>query len=123
MNLHLQFLQLRKIEDQSRSKMAKSKKKQRRARQKQKLKKRRRSLHKKHKQRRKKDCMIGMPFIIAFTGDPMQLFYCADYPTSFELIPRTGRYPWYSGPFARLIQYLSHWVTQIHNKVLIWKAG
>lgn len=105
--------------------MPKNKKRQKRkTKQKQLLKKKRRSLHHKHRDRRKKDCMIGLPFVIAFTGDPAQLFYCADYPTSFELIPRTKRYPWeYNGPFARLIRYQEHHVTQIHNKVLIYKAG
>jgi len=103
----------------------KTKKKTRlRVRQRQLLKKKRRSLHKKHKDRRKKDCMIGLPFIIAFHEDPSQLFYCADYPTTFELIPRTSKYPWYyNSPFARLLRYLEHHVTQIHEKVLIYKAG
>jgi hypothetical protein len=87
------------------------------------LRKKRRSLHDKHKRRRKKDCVLGMPFIIAFHGDPTKTYYCADYPSSFELIPRTNKYPNYSGPFARLKRYMQHHVTQIHDKVLIYKAG
>jgi len=109
--------------------MAKDKKKRtkqkerKRTKQRQLLKKKRRSLHKKHKDRRKKDCMIGLPFIIAFHGDPSQLFYCADYPTSYELIPRTNKYPWeYNSPLERLKRYMEHHVTQIHDKVLIYKA-
>jgi len=83
----------------------------------------RRSLHDKHKERRKRDCMIGMPFIIAFTGDPAGLFYCADIPQTFELIPRTSNFPnrWMQ-PFARLKQYLWHHVTCIAKKILIYKA-
>jgi len=87
------------------------------------LKKKRLSLHDKHKKRRKKDCILGMPFIVAFTGDPSQLFYCADYPTSYELIPRTEQYPRYGKLFERLQRYMAHHVTQIHGKVLIYKAG
>jgi len=94
-----------------------------RARQEQLLRRKQRSLHDKHKERRKKDCMIGMPFIIAFQGDPSGTYYCADYPTSFELIARTSQYPQRMGPFARLKQYLSHHVTQIHAKILIYKAA
>lgn len=88
------------------------------------LRKKRMRLHDMHKKRRKKDCIIGMPFIVAFHGDPAQLFYCADFPTSYELIPRTDKYPWnYDGPLERLKRYMWHHVTQIHDKVLIWKAG
>lgn len=83
----------------------------------------RRSLHDKHKERRKKDCMIGMPFIIAFQGDPAQKFYCNDIPNSFELIPRTSRFPMHIYPLARLKQYMKHHVVHIAKKVLIWKAG
>lgn len=105
-------------------KRKKSKQKYRkRTKQRQLLKKKRHSLHDKHKDRRKKDCILGMPFIIAFQGDPTKTYYCADYPSSFELIPRTDKYPKYSGPFKRLKTYLDHHVTQIHNKVLIYKAG
>ena len=82
-----------------------------------------RSLHDKHRERRKKDCMIGMPFIIAFQGDPAGKFYCNDYPDTFELIPRTKQYPKYTNPFQRLKTYLKHHVTSIHRKVLIYKAG
>lgn len=87
------------------------------------LRKKRRSLHAKHKRRRKKDCMVGLPFVIAFHGDPARLFYCADYPTSFELIPRTSVYPQYMTPLERLAKYIEHHVTQIHSTVLIFDAG
>jgi hypothetical protein len=109
--------------DKRRDKNKTKKRERSRTAQRQLLKKRRRSLHNKHKDRRKKDCMIGMPFIVAFHGDPAQLFYCDDYPKTYELIPRTEKFPMYERYFARLMRYLSHWVTQIHNKVLIWKAG
>lgn len=86
--------------------------------------KRRISLLEKHRKRRKKDCIIGMPFIVAFHGDPAQLFYCADYPTSYELIPRTDKYNWnFDDALDRLKRYMTHFVTQIHGRVLIWKAG
>lgn len=83
----------------------------------------RRSLHDKHKERRKKDCMIGMPFIIAFQGDPTQLFYCNDFPKTWELIPRTNVFPKYMKPLERLKQYMRHHVVHIAKKVLIYKAG
>ena len=68
--------------------------------------------------------MIGLPFIVAFQGDPAQLYYCADIPKTYELIPRTDKYPWeYNTPLARLKTYMEHHVTQIHGKVLIYKAG
>lgn len=112
------------MRNNKRKREKKSKQRERsRTTQRQLLRKKRRSLHDKHKNRRKKDCMIGMPFIIAFTGDPSQLFYCDDFPKTYELIPRTEKYPTYGKYFARLIRYLAHWVTQIHNKVLIYKAG
>lgn len=83
----------------------------------------RRSLHDKHKRRRKKDCMIGLPFIVAFQGDPAQLFYCNDIPRTFELIPRTSNYPRHMYSLARLKQYMKHHVVHIAKKVLIYKAG
>ena len=82
----------------------------------------RRSLHDKHRERRKRDCMIGMPFVIAFHGDPAGKFYCNDYPDTFELIPRTSRFPKYEKPLARLARYQKHHVTSIHRKILIYKA-
>lgn len=76
------------------------------------------------RRRRKKDPTLGMPFIIAFHGDPAQTYYCADYPSSFELIPRTTKYPWkFQKPFSRLKHYMWHHVTCMHDKVLIYKAG
>lgn len=101
-----------------------NRKKPRRLIQIQKTRKKRRSLLERCRRRRKRDCMIGLPFIIGFAGDPAQLYYCADFTTSYELIPRTQRYPWdYETPFARLKRYTAHHITQIHNKVLIYKAG
>jgi hypothetical protein len=82
-----------------------------------------RNLHDKHKDRRKRDCMIGLPFIIAFQGDPTMTYYCADLPTSFELIPRTERYPSNKSPFERLATYLDHHVVSLHVKILIYKAS
>lgn len=77
----------------------------------------------KRRNRRKKDCMLGLPFIIGFQGDPTRLFYCNDIPKSYELIPRTAKYPNWEGPLARLKRYLRHFVIKMHGKVLIWKAA
>jgi len=77
-----------------------------------------RSLHDKHKDRRKKDCMIGMPFIIAFHGDPAQNFFCNDVH-SYELIHENGN----DKALARLERYMSHHVVTMQNKVLIFEAG
>lgn len=76
----------------------------------------------KRRKRRKKDCMLGLPFIIGFQGDPMRLFYCNDIPKYYELIPRTELYPHCYGPFERLKKYMKHFVIKMHGKVLIWKA-
>lgn len=81
----------------------------------------RRSLHDKHKERRKKDCMIGLPFITAFQGDPAMPFYCndvRDYDGTpvYELIYSERK-------LARLARYLNHHVVTMHAKVLIYKAG
>lgn len=86
------------------------------------LKRRMRSLHDKHRERRKKDCILGMPFIMAFQGDPAGLFYCNDIPDTFELIPRTGNYKG-NTPLERLKTYIRHHVVQIAKKVLIYKAS
>ena len=79
-----------------------------------------RTLHDRHRDRRKKDCMLGMPFIIAFQGDPARPFYCNDVRNiygepNYELIREEG-------PLVRLKRYLSHHVVSLHTKVLIWKA-
>lgn len=74
-----------------------------------------RSLHDKHKDRRKKDCMIGMPFVIAYQGDPAQNFFCNDIHT-YDLIFGEKN-------FARLERYLAHHVVTMHEKVLIFEAG
>jgi len=100
------------------------KKSRRRAKQKLRQKRKRRSLHRKHKRRRKRDVIMGLPFIIGFHGDPAREFWCADYPHSWELIPR---YYWKSlgHPFARLRRYQKHHITSIakvKGKVLIYKA-
>lgn len=81
-----------------------------------------RSLHDKHK-RRRRDCTLGMPFIIAFQGDPSQLYYCNDIPKYFELIPRTEKYPDHEHPFSRLKRYMRHHIVNIAKKVLVYKAA
>jgi len=111
------------MDKRDRKRREKKKQEQRRRTRSSLLRKKRRSLHAKHKKRRKKDCMVGVPFVIAFHGDPARLFYCADYPTSFELIPRTSVYPIYETPLERLAKYIGHHVTQIHGKILIFDAG
>ncbi len=65
--------------------------------------------------------MIGLPFIIAFQGDPAQNFYCNDVRDCdgtpiYELIKKEKN-------MARLERYLAHHVVSIHAKVLIYKAG
>lgn len=91
--------------------------------QKKKLKKRL-SLHLKHKERRKKDNMIGLPFIIAFQGDPARPFYCNDVMDkgihTYELIHKDGSW---DKAFARLKTYLAHHVVSMTAKILIYKAG
>jgi hypothetical protein len=67
--------------------------------------------------------MIGLPFIIAFQGDPAQTYYCADRPTDWELIPRTDMFPKNMTPLARLKMYMWHHVTSLARKVLIYKAA
>jgi len=79
-----------------------------------------RSLHDKHRDRRKRDCMIGLPFIVAFQGDPARPFYCNDVrvdgePT-YELIKEEKQ-------LARLARYLEHHVVSLHAKILIYKAS
>ena len=64
-----------------------------------------------------------MPFVIAFQGDPAQMFYCADYPMSYELIPRTRNYTRYAAPLQRLLKFMRHHVSGIGTRVLIHKAG
>lgn len=80
-----------------------------------------RTLHDRHRDRRKKDCMLGMPFIIAFQGDPARPFYCNDVhdiygEPIYELIREEG-------PFVRLKRYMNHHVVSLHAKVLIYKAA
>lgn len=75
------------------------------------------------RRRRKKDCMIGLPFIVAFQGDPARLFYCNDIPKYYELIPRTNKYPNIISPLVRLMRYMKHHVVWMHTKILIWKAA
>ena len=111
------------MDKRDRNRREKKKQEQRRRIRSSHLRKKRRSLHIKHKKRRKKDCMVGVPFVIAFHGDPARLFYCADYPVSYELIPRTSVYPAYMRPFERLGTFGMHHVTQIHGKILIFEAG
>jgi hypothetical protein len=89
--------------------------------QQQRRKKKKKNLHDKHKERRKHDCMIFLPFIVAYQGDPAQNFYCNDIRdghnnATYELIR-------HEGPFVRLKRYMKHHVLNISKKVLIWKAG
>jgi hypothetical protein len=79
-------------------------------------------LYERERRRRKKDCMIGMPFIIAFQGDPTRLYYCNDLPDHYELIPRTPNYHG-STPFMRLLTYQLNHVVTMNGKVLIYKAA
>jgi hypothetical protein len=81
--------------------------------------KKHRTLHDKNRDRRKKDCMIGMPFIIAYQGDPAQNFFCNDVihdgVHDYDLIFGERN-------FARLERYLARHVVTLHARVLIYKA-
>ena len=83
--------------------------------------KKRRSLHDKHRRRRKKDMMIGIPFLVAYNGDPaMGNYIFCDQVRSFKLI----NYGW-NKPFARLAKYLMKPVKSmflVANKILIKEA-
>ena len=84
-----------------------------------------RSLHDKHHDRRKRDCMIGLPFIIAYQGDPAQNYFCNDIH-DYQLIYEAGGCGLWSKKekaFTRLARYLDHHVVTLHAKVLIYKAG
>lgn len=85
------------------------------------LKSRCRLLHDRNRRRRKKDCMIGLPFIVAYQGDPAQNFYCNDVRDGhgnacYELIR-------HEGPFIRLKRYMKHHIINLSKKVLVYKAG
>lgn len=47
------------------------------------------TLHRKHKERRAKDIMTGIPFVMGFLGDPALRWRCAQshYRTYYDLIP------------------------------------
>jgi hypothetical protein len=90
--------------------------------------KRKQKRKKKKEQRRKKDCSIGMPFIIAFQGDPARKFYCNDVRDNgepvYELIhAQSERMGYMEKKFARLRRYLHNHVVSMNAKVLIYKAG
>jgi len=92
--------------------------------------KKKRKLKKKHKLRRHKDCMIGLPFIVAFQGDPAQSFFCndvVDYETkvhNYELIYSHCSNAYFrEKPLTKLLRYMSHHVMSIQGKILIYKAG
>lgn len=90
-------------------------------RQKQRLARKKRSLHNKHRRRRKKDCMIGMPFVVAYNGDPAMgnYFFCNDI-RGYKLIG----YSW-NKPFHRLHKYLMKPIMtmfQVDGKILVKEA-
>lgn len=101
--------------------MKRKRKQKERRKQIQRLKKRRRSLHDKHKRRRKKDMMIGMPFVVAYQGDPAMgpYLYC-DQVRTFKLIS-----PPSEKPFARLYRYQMKPIKSIFlviGKILVKEA-
>jgi len=85
-------------------------------------KKRIRSLHDKHRRRRKKDMMVGLPFIIGYQGDPAMgvgYMYC-DQIHSFKLIAPSG---W--KPFVRLYKYQAKPIKSMFSmegKILVKEA-
>jgi len=92
-------------------------------RQRQKEKRKQRSLHDKHRMRRKKDLMVGMPFIIGYQGDPAMgnRFYCNDI-RSFKLIVPNK----FDKPFARLYRYQMKAIASIlmfDMKILVKEAS
>lgn len=83
--------------------------------------KRKRSLHDKYRRRRKRDVMVGMPFSIAYVGDPAMgsRFYCNDMH-SFKLIGPSG---W--KPFVRLHSYQMKPIVSmflVDSKILVKEA-
>jgi hypothetical protein len=90
-------------------------------RQKQREEQRKRSLHRKHHDRRKKDMIEGMPFIVGFQGDPaMGGFMFCDQIHTFKLIA-----PHKLKPFSRLKTYQKKPIKSIfrmEGKVLIKEA-
>jgi len=95
-----------------------------RKKQKQRQEQKKRSLHKKHKDRRKKDLTNGLPFIIAYHGDPamgMGYFYCNDLH-SYKLIAPKDRY---EKAFARLKRYQKKPIAsmfKLEGKILVKEA-
>lgn len=92
-----------------------------RQKQKQRDARKKRSLHDKHKRRRKKDMMIGIPFLVAYNGDPaMGNYLFCDQVRSYKLI----NYGW-NKPFARLHKYLMKPIKSmflVANKILVKEA-
>lgn len=109
-------------DEEKRRKRKKEEEERKKREQELKLKSRLRTLHDRHRERRKKDCMLGMPFVLAFQGDPAGFFYCNDLPKTFELIPRTKMYKG-DTPLERLKKYMRHHVVQIAKRILIYKAA
>jgi hypothetical protein len=87
---------------------------------------RRRTLHDKHRDRRKKDCMMGIPFILAFQGDPAREFYCNDQH-GYELIHAHTMTIWgisrTENALERLERYMEKHVVWMGHKVYIYQAG
>lgn len=95
--------------------------------QRQREKQKKRSLHRKHKDRRKKDVVPNLPFIIGFQGDPAMDFRCEDVHGDsgnqlhiYRLNPIYGE----NRGLRRLSTYFSKKITRLHmGQVLIYKAG
>jgi len=102
--------------------MGQKQKDKQKQRQRQEERKKKRSLHDKHRERRKKDMMIGMPFIIGYQGDPamgMAYMYC-DQVHSFKLIASRRE-----KVFARLKRYQKKAIKsmfKLEGKILVKEA-
>jgi hypothetical protein len=85
------------------------------------------NLHKKHKERRKRDAIPGLPFIITFQGDPAKDFRCEDVHDSinkhtYVLVPRKANY-YYTLGLSRLACYMHHRITRLYEgQLLVYKA-
>jgi len=101
--------------------------KDKKTKQRQKEEQKKRSLHKKSKDRRKKDVMPNLPFIIAFQGDPSVDFRCEDMHDyrreGYHYYTLTGMRGGENG-LRRLARYKTHKITRFHmGQVLVYKAG
>lgn len=63
---------------------------------------------KQRQQRKRRDTVKGMPFRLAFMGDPARAFRCQDY-RSYNLTPRHKQG---DHPFHLLAQYAHHRVAE-----------